>query len=314
MSPPESRVDPFVAPVATAVRVLRAGGVIGLPTETVYGLAADAENDAAVARIFAIKGRPAGHPLIVHLADARQLADWSSHVSDDASALAERFWPGPLTLVVPRNARASDRITGGVETVALRVPAHPIAHAVLEAFGGGLAAPSANRYGRVSPTTAQHVRDDLGTEVGLVLDGGAATVGIESTIVDVSGAQPLLLRLGAITEHDLCAALSIAAIARRTDGTVRAPGTTARHYAPRARVVLVDAADTAHALAACGAAGERATLLAFGDAATFARELYGALRAADDAGFDAIVVAKPRDEGFDAAVLDRLTRAAFRGA
>jgi L-threonylcarbamoyladenylate synthase len=297
-----------------AVRVLRAGGVIGLPTETVYGLAADAENDDAVARIFAIKGRPAGHPLIVHLADASQLAAWSHVANDAAHVLAERFWPGPLTLVVPRSSRASDRVTGGQETVALRVPSHPVAHAVLAGFGGGLAAPSANRYGRVSPTTARHVRDDLGADVACILDGGAATVGLESTIVDVSRAIPRILRLGSITQRQIGETLGIADVPLVTDGTVRAPGTTERHYAPNARVVLVDAAHLDATVGGLTRRGRRTATLLPADAVAFARDLYASLRRIDDEGYDVVVVVLPTGDGIDAAIRDRLTRAATRDA
>jgi L-threonylcarbamoyladenylate synthase len=193
--------------IARAAELLRDGGVVAFPTETVYGLGADALNETALARVFRIKERPLDHPMIVHLARAGALADWARDVSAAASALAEAFWPGPLTLIVPRAPEVPDAVTGGQDTVGLRVPEHPVAQALLEAFGRmsperrllGLAAPSANKFGRVSPTTAAHVRADLGDEVDLVLDGGAAEVGIESTIVDVSGGEPAILRPGAIS-------------------------------------------------------------------------------------------------------------------
>ncbi|MGZ6141626.1 MAG: L-threonylcarbamoyladenylate synthase, partial [Myxococcaceae bacterium] len=184
--------------IAAAVAVLRRGGLVGLPTETVYGLAADAENELAVRRIFAVKGRPSTHPLIVHVAHASAIESWVTQVPPEAYRLASAFWPGPLTLVLRRSSRASDAVTGGQETVALRVPGHPVALAVLKAFDGGVAAPSANRFGQVSPTRAEHVRADLGSDVDLVLDGGPARVGVESTIVDLSGAEPLLLRPGGV--------------------------------------------------------------------------------------------------------------------
>jgi L-threonylcarbamoyladenylate synthase len=311
----ESRIgatDP--AAVADAVRILRAGGVVGLPTETVYGLAADAENDAAVARIFAIKGRPAGHPLIVHLAAASELPAWSRDANDAALALADRFWPGPLTLVVPRGMRVSHRITGGQETVALRVPAHPVARAVLAAFGGGLAAPSANRYGRVSPTTARHVRDDLGTDVDLVLDGGPSAIGVESTIVDVSGTVPRILRLGAVTEADIRETLDLASVRVQTDGSVRAPGTTARHYAPEAFVVIAERHRVAAAAADLTRRGKRTETLVIDDPVAFARTIYAELRRVDAEGYDAVVIAEPVGDGLPAALRDRIARAAHRDA
>src|SRR5512132_300570 len=189
--------------ITAAVAVLRRGGLVGLPTETVYGLAADAENELAVRRIFAVKGRPSTQPLIVHIADRTALESWAREVPPAAWALAEAFWPGPLTLVLPRSGRASDAVTGGQETVALRVPGHPVALAVLRSFDGGVAAPSANRFGRVSPTRAEHVRADLGSEVDLVIDGGSARVGLESTVVDVSRGEARLLRPGGVPREEV---------------------------------------------------------------------------------------------------------------
>ena len=188
------------APIAEAVAgVLRAGGLVAFPTETVYGLGADAANADAVRRLFAVKGRPADHPLIVHLATADALDAYAESVTDAARALANACWPGPLTLVVRlRDGVIASEVTGGRATVALRVPAHPVAHALLREFGGGVAAPSANRFGRVSPTTAAHVHSDLGSDVDLVLDGGPTTIGVESTIVDCSGVEPAILRLGGV--------------------------------------------------------------------------------------------------------------------
>ena len=182
--------------IERAVAVLRSGGLVAFPTETVYGLGADASNAEAVAKIFAVKGRPASHPLIVHLADAAQVANWAREVSEPARKLARKFWPGPLTLILRRAQGVSDTVTGGQDTVALRVPSHPVALQLLGRFGGGVAAPSANRFGRVSATTAAHVRHEFGEAIDCVLDGGETDVGIESTIVDLSGAAPALLRPG----------------------------------------------------------------------------------------------------------------------
>src|SRR5262245_53809293 len=191
-----------------AASILGAGGLVAFPTETVYGLGADAANPEAVAKIFQAKGRPSTHPVIVHLADARQLANWARDIPEAAHRLARAFWPGPLTLVLARARNVSDVVTGGQDTVALRVPSHPVAQRLLGRFGGGIAAPSANRYGRVSATTAEHVRREFGTAVGCVLDGGAARIGIESTIVDLSRGRPALLRPGWITAEEIERALA----------------------------------------------------------------------------------------------------------
>jgi L-threonylcarbamoyladenylate synthase len=313
------------ADIARAVSVLRRGGVVALPTETVYGLAADASNPDAVARVFAIKGRPADHPLIVHLGSAAHMADWASTVPDTAWRLADAFWPGPLTLVLARAPWVSGGVTGGLDTVALRVPSHPLALAALQAFGGGLAAPSANRYGRVSPTTAAHVREELGDAVDLVLDGGPCDVGLESTIVDVTTDPPSVLRPGAITEEMLVEVLG-ADITEAMDPKRRAPGRKPSHYAPRARVVLVDADAVHETVERCLNHGRRVGVLAQeapdeAQAVAWlplpvtldeqARMLYSRLREADALGLDVLIaVAPPGDAGLARAIGDRLTRAA----
>jgi len=294
--------------VARAVAILRAGGVIALPTETVYGLAADAANAAAVARIYAIKGRPADHPLILHLAGASWLARYTRTDDDRAATLAHAFWPGPLTMIVAKSDAVGAFVTGGQESVALRVPDHPLALAILAAFGGALAAPSANRFGRVSPTRAEHVAQDLGADVDLIVDGGPARVGVESTIVDLTGEVPQIVRAGAIGPSDLGAALGVAVVTA-AGGSVRAPGTLASHYAPRARLIL--ASDPATEAQRRVAAGERAGILTLpADPAAAARDLYATLRALDAQGYDTIVTALPPDTEANAAVRDRLTRAA----
>lgn len=224
--------------IEKAAGVLRVGGLVALPTETVYGLGANAEDPAAVARIFQVKGRPPSHPLIVHIGGAEHLGDWVEGVPTTARLLAERFWPGPLTLVLRRGRRVSLEATGGLETVAVRVPDHPVALALLSAFGGGVAAPSANRFGSVSPTTADHVRAELGDAVDFVLDGGPCEVGVESTIVDVTGDFPSVLRPGGVTREDLEAVGCPLAV--HSTSRVRVPGQHPSHYAPRARVVLVE--------------------------------------------------------------------------
>jgi L-threonylcarbamoyladenylate synthase len=295
--------------VERAVAVLREGGVVAFPTETVYGLGADAENERAVGRVFEIKGRPIGHPVIVHLADASQIELWARDVPESAYALARRFWPGPLTLVLPRTKRASDLVTGGQDTVALRVPSHPIAQGILRAFGGGVVAPSANRFGAVSATRAEHVVADLGDAVDLVVDGGPATIGIESTIVDLAHGAPAILRPGGVTREALSDALGTAL--GKGAGDVRVPGSLPSHYAPRARVELADNDAVAEGLAkALRGKGLRVNLIGSNEVSAFARDLYENLRAADREGAEAIVVVLPAHEGLGIALRDRLRRAA----
>jgi len=300
-----------VNPIDDAVRVLHAGGVIAIPTETVYGLAADAENDAAIARVFAIKRRPSEHPLIVHLADAEQMADWTQMAPPIAHVLAERFWPGPLTMILHRSPRVSDRVTGGQDTVAIRVPSHPIAHAILSAFGGGLVAPSANRFGGVSPTTADHVRSDLGTDVDAVIDGGACAIGLESTIVDVTSGDPVILRTGAITAADLSELIGHPLRDAGASETIRAPGMLASHYAPRARVEIVEARERGDVAARYVADGATVALLDLPPEPSEAgRLLYARLRALDVSGVDVIIATLPPLGPKTAALRDRLSRAA----
>ena len=304
--------------LARAAAALRAGEVVAFPTETVYGLGADARNRAAVRRIYALKGRPPGHPLIVHLADAGELGDWAAAVPATARALATRFWPGPLTLVLPRAAAVADEVTGGQASIALRVPAHPVARALLVAFGGGIAAPSANRYGRVSATTAAHVREEFGTGVPLVLEGECG-VGLESTIVSCIDA-PLLLRPGAITLPALEAVVGTVRRAARGEGP-RAPGTGAAHYAPATPLQLVAGAALAAAASAPGVAvlalrrvppGYRGPLWleAGSTPERYAHDLYANLRRLDATGAAAIVVESVPPGAAWEAVNDRLTRAA----
>jgi L-threonylcarbamoyladenylate synthase len=295
--------------VARAVAILRRGGVVAIPTETVYGLAADLANANAIARIYAIKGRPTDHPLIVHAHDMPALDGYAAF-PPALDPLAHRFWPGPLTVVVERGPRTPRTVTGGQDTVAVRIPAHPLALAILSAFGSPLAAPSANRFGRVSPTTAQHVRDDLGDAVDLVVDGGPARVGVESTIVDLTASVPAVLRAGAITPSELSAALGTAVVTR-AGGAVRAPGMLAAHYAPRARVVLVEEGDREPEAARRARAGERVAMLVLpNDPPAAAQTLYATLRALDADGYDTILATLPSGgEALDA-VRDRLRRAA----
>ncbi|MGH8700456.1 MAG: L-threonylcarbamoyladenylate synthase [Burkholderiales bacterium] len=308
-----------------AVTVLRAGGLVAFPTETVYGLGADASNPAAVRKIFEAKGRPATHPVIVHLADAVQLANWAREIPEGARRLARKFWPGPLTVILKRSPRVSDVVTGGQDTVALRVPSHPLALQLLARFGGGIAAPSANRHGRVSATAAEHVRREFGDALGCVLDGGEARIGIESAIVDLSGGKPVLLRPGWITAAEIEAALGAPLSVAPADAP-RAPGTLAAHYAPRTPLTLVEGDLLVELAAALTRQGKKVAVLALSeahplfphvtwiaaprDAAGYAHALYASLRRLDDAGCDTIIVEQPPRTPEWAAINDRLSRAA----
>ncbi len=306
--------------VRRAAGILRAGGLVAFPTETVYGLGADASSAKAVARLYAVKGRPPGHPVIVHFATAAGAFEWAREAPEFARKLAARFWPGPLTMVLRRSARAEDFITGGQDSVGLRVPSHPVAHELLQAFGGGVAAPSATRFGRVSPTSAAHVRADLGEDVDLVLEGGDVQIGIESTIVDLSRGGPVLLRPGHVTRGQLEAALGVAVALKDAEAPAHSGGLE-RHYAPRTPARMVPS----HALdAEIAARGERVAVLAFSrpderveywirmprDPAAYAQRLYGALRELDSAACEAILIEAPPDAAEWAAVRDRLSRAA----
>jgi L-threonylcarbamoyladenylate synthase len=292
---------------------LRAGGLVAIPTETVYGLGADASNAAAVARIFAVKERPPDHPLIVHILPG-WLEDWAAYVPSHAAVLAAACWPGPLTLLLRRSARVLDAVTGGRDTVGLRAPAHPLTERLLARTGLGIAAPSANRFGRVSPTTAAHVIDDLGRFLDpardVVLDGGPSPIGVESTIVDCTVDPPQLLRPGGIPTEDVERLLDLGLAAAA--GPSRAAGMMASHYAPRARVVLV--ANRAAALReahAFEAGGLRVAVVDHGDdLVAYARDLYAELRAADAAGADRIVAVVPPPRGLGHAIRDRLAKAA----
>jgi L-threonylcarbamoyladenylate synthase len=300
--------------VARAVAILRGGGVVAIPTETVYGVAGAVERPEAIARIYAIKGRPEHHPLIVHVRDLDGLDGYVAGVPDALRMLADRFWPGPLTAIVARGPKTPLSVTGGQETVAVRVPGHPIAHAIIAGFGRAVAAPSANRFGRVSPTTAAHVRASLGADVDAIVDGGPARIGVESTIVDLTSPVPAVLRAGAITPSQLSDVLG-ARVVMRDGGEVRAPGMLATHYAPRARLVLVEAAGVAAELELHARAGGRAARLDLAaDPELAARELYARLRALDDDGYDVLIAAlPPTGEAWDA-VRDRLLRAAAHRA
>jgi L-threonylcarbamoyladenylate synthase len=291
---------------------LREGGVVAIPTETVYGLAASALSHTAVARIFAVKGRPTHHPLIVHLASFDLVPGWAE-TTPEAAVLAERFWPGPLTMILRRGPLALDTVTGGLETVGVRVPAHPLTLELLTRLGTGVAAPSANRFGRVSPTRAEHVLDDLGDEVDGVLDGGPAAVGLESTIVDLTGDAPALLRLGAITPDAIAEVLGRPVLQHLHAARAKAPGQLASHYAPRAQLEVVAHDALAERRRALEARGARVAVLGdvLGDTAeSWARGLYAALREVDSKGPDVILVRTPPAGALHAALSDRLARAA----
>jgi L-threonylcarbamoyladenylate synthase len=316
---PEPMRLPMPDDLSAAVAALKRGELVAMPTETVYGLAADARNADAVRRIFAAKGRPADHPLIVHIADARSVSEWAREVPAAAQRLIDAFWPGPLTLVLNKAPQVDPVITGGQDTVGLRQPAHPVARALLSAFGGAVAAPSANRFGRISPTCAQHVRDEFPTGVAVILDGGSSVVGLESTIVDLSGATARLLRPGSISAAAIEALIGPLELPGDAHGP-RASGRLAAHYAPGKPLDLVDtdaieAYRQAHpdgvAWITPGPlpAGGQGIALAT-DAAGYGQQLYAALRKLDASAARRIAVERPPQDDSWAAVRDRLGRAA----
>jgi len=310
--------------IEKAAEILRAGGLVAFPTETVYGLGADASNPAAVKKIFAAKGRPADHPVIVHIADMSELKHWAVVVPRAAWLLAEKFWPGPLTMVLKRSPHVSDLISGGQNTIGLRVPGHPVAQKLLKAFGGGIAAPSANKFGRLSPTTAQHVREELGDAVEIILDGGPCEVGIESTIVDLTREPPAILRPGRVSAQQIADALLVPLGESAVDRP-RVPGSLASHYAPRTplKVVHPDEIESyvrrqvvpppVAVLARRGRPRDSKVALwqvAPESPEEYARLLYGILRRLDAAGCRLIVVEALPQLPEWTAVRDRLDRAA----
>jgi L-threonylcarbamoyladenylate synthase len=316
--------------MARAAAILESGGLVAFPTETVYGLGADAENPAAVARIYAAKGRPQDHPVIVHIAPDADLAYWATEIPAEAHQLACAFWPGPLTMILKRAANIPADVSGGQDTVGLRCPSHPVAIALLQAFKGGkggVAAPSANKFGNVSPTTAQHVVDEFGADgsVDAVLDGGQSEVGIESTIVDLSRLAthgPVLLRPGHISAQAIAAVIDRMPAAPDAQAP-RASGTLESHYAPHTPVAMQETAVLAGTLAALTGSGRRVALIHYSDLAPahanlrlppspdgFAHALYAALRDMDQVGADLILVEAPPQGGAWLGVNDRLRRAA----
>ena len=310
-----------------AAEVIRAGGLVAFPTETVYGVGADALSAAAVARIFEAKERPRGNPLIVHVADATALDEVAVRVTDRAREVVASFWPGPLTLVLDRAAAVPLITTGGLDTVAVRVPAHPVAQGLIRAAGRPLAAPSANRSGRPSPTRAPHVLEDLGGRIELILDGGSTSVGLESTVLDMTTEPPTLLRPGGVTLEQLEAHLGRVRLATGDDEAAgRSPGLRFRHYAPRAKVVLIEAGAGEEAVASWLDGGKSVALMAQRsvgldrpglrvrlmpvDLEAYARELFEVLRDLDATGVDAIFVEGIAEVGLGRAIMDRLRRAA----
>lgn len=310
-----SRADDLVtADVSVALERVRAGGLVAIPTETVYGLAADAENANAVARIYSVKGRPTDHPLIVHLAGIHRLDGWVDDIDADTRTLATTCWPGPLTMLVRRGPRVGDWITGGRRSVGLRSPAHPLTQTLLDRFEGGLAAPSANRFGKVSPTTAQHVVDDLGAALvpgrDVVLDGGPCRIGVESTIVDLTTSPPQVLRAGGIDRDEITRLLERPLA--EPSGPSRTSGMLAAHYEPDCELLLAESRADAHR----AANGERHNGRRVGvldrtdDDVIAAQRLYADLREADRQGLDVLVVVLPPPSGLGLAIRDRLTKAA----
>lgn len=335
MTTPATDID--LAEIRRAADLLRAGELVALPTETVYGLGADALNPEAVAKIFAAKGRPADHPLIVHLPDAEHLPRWARSIPKEAIALARAFWPGPLTLILKREEGVPDAVTGGQDTVGLRVPDHPVALALLRAFDSGIAAPSANRFGRISPTTAAHVREELGDKVAAVLDGGPCEVGIESTILDLSRDLPEVLRPGAIGADDIARVIGRRPRVRgesepneaeegAAEQAPRVSGALAAHYAPRTPLRLIPSLNLVEEAATLAAEGSRVAVLAHAcpdphdarliwsaapaDPAGYGHALYARLRALDAEGADFILVETPPHSPSWTAIADRLGRAA----
>lgn len=306
----------------TAAQTLLEGNLVAFPTETVYGLGADALNKQAVARIYEAKGRPADHPLIVHIHSTQVMGQWVDDVPEYAIALARDFWPGPMTLIFKRSSLAQDFITGGQDTVGIRVPNHVVALALLEAFhnlgGRGVAAPSANRFGHVSPTTAKAVSEELSEYLNSedqIMDGGPSAVGVESTIIDCTGELPRILRPGAITEEMIKESTGLNELAPSTqnESTPRVSGSLEKHYAPAAKVLLDQTPVAGQGFIA---PSRRVTptgvtrLAAPKNSNEFARDLYAALRKADELGLTEVVVEQPQGDGIEVAIRDRLLRAA----
>jgi L-threonylcarbamoyladenylate synthase len=308
--------------IANAAKALIDGHLVAFPTETVYGLGADATNEKAVSRIYSVKGRPTDHPLIVHISSINKLEDWATDIPDYAIKLAREFWPGPMTLILPRTDLAKNYITGGQNNIGLRVPDQPIALALIRKFeelgGQGIAAPSANKFGAVSPTTAEAVGEELGKDLvsdDLVLDGGQCLVGIESTIIDCTGGVPKILRPGAITEAMIDNELGQKIDKAAASSGIKAPGLFDSHYAPRAEIALNAEAQNGEGFIALSNFSTPAGAIRLASPITleqYARELYSALRSADQQGLNKVVVQSPEGTGLAEAIRDRLTKASVR--
>jgi L-threonylcarbamoyladenylate synthase len=307
--------------IQQAIHILKNGGLVALPTETVYGLAADATHLSALKKIFAAKGRPIDHPLIVHIGDISYLSEWAIDISSAAMQLAHAFWPGPLTLILKKASHVLPIITGGQETIGIRIPNHPLALELLKAFGGGLAAPSANRFGRISPTTALAVREELGDAVDLILDGGQCAVGVESTIVDMTGAHPVVLRPGMISEAQIASVLDDP-VRARSEKSPRVSGSHASHYAPRTPTFLMTGVELMYYFSQ-HSSHEKIIVLAREyvaagidqvtmphDPISYAYDLYHTLRSIDKKGYDRILIEQVPETGEWEAIRDRLRRAA----
>lgn len=313
--------------IMIAARLLREGKLVAFPTETVYGLGVDACNPQALSRLFAAKGRPLDHPVIVHLASAELMDEWAGDVPEAAQRLAAKFWPGPMTLILRRAPHVLDQVTGGQNTVGLRVPNHAVARALLSEFGGGVAAPSANKFGRISPTRAEDVRHDLGDAVSMVLDGGPCAVGIESSIIDLSGDQVQILRPGMISPAAIYEVIGACPKPEETGShrPNRAPGTLPHHYAPNTPLRVLPTVELVAAVESLGEASRVAALTfaplstegrshviwrqAHADPHQYARALYSTLRELDGSGVDLILVEQPPVAPDWLGVLDRLRRA-----
>ena len=295
--------------IDSAIEFLRAGKLIGLPTETVYGLAGLASNKIAVQKVFVVKKRPLDHPLILHISSYEDLDNWAQDIPEYARIISKQIWPGPLTIILRRTNKVCDEITGGRETVAIRVPYHDAALRLLRKLNDGVVAPSANRFGKVSPTTAQHVVDDLGSDVSVVLDGGECLIGIESTILDCTLPTPQLLRPGAISTEQIRNICGV--IVDESRGESRAPGMLEKHYAPNCRVELTESrVDAEVRLQILKSSNETAQILDFsGDLIRYATNLYSSLRQADAQGIQVVVVVLPPAIGLGVAIRDRLAKA-----
>jgi len=316
------------ADCANTVRLLREGGVVALPTETVYGLGADASNPQAVARVFALKGRPADHPLIVHIGSVDKLDQWAWDIPVSAYELAAKFWPGPLTMILKRAPWVLDAVTGGQDTIGLRVPNHPLTLQVLAEFAGGVAAPSANRFGKISPTCASHVFDEFADQLDYILDGGPCSVGLESTIVDLTGSMPRVLRVGAIPLAGILAVTGEDRASSPQPAQPRTPGSHLKHYAPDTPLCLATADEMIVRIRLAVTKGRRVGVIARmitpkeqipdvhrwvsmpRDAEGFGRVLYATLRDLDVSGCEVMIVESPPATQEWEAVIDRLTRAA----